>query len=142
MHGKQASTIAKQIAVPTTKIANITFFICCCSIGPIFLRNKASWMELTSHEKDKLLLDDVRVSCPLGFSRDSLRKRHENVTIILIFHSFIILGNPGQKNFLSLLYICTPVRNMIIIAALLIFWQNTMHGCLSLFVMYIILHSI
>ena len=57
-------------------------------------------MELASHEKNKLLLDDVRAShVHWGFSRDSHNKGYENVTVILTFHSCfraaIILGSPG-----------------------------------------------
>lgn len=47
-------------------------------------------MELASHEKDKLLLGDVRAShVHWDFSRDSCYKGYENVTIILISHSFV-----------------------------------------------------
>lgn len=85
-----------------------------------------SWMELASHEKSKLFLDDVRESQVYwDFSRDSYNKGYDNVTVILIFHSFfhsfIIVGSPGEKNFQGLLHISTPARNIIIMAAFLLF---------------------
>lgn len=47
-------------------------------------------MELASHEKNKLLLGDVRPShVHWDFSSASHYKGCENVTIILISHSFV-----------------------------------------------------
>lgn len=122
MHEKQASIISKQRAGFILKIANITFssFV---AVQSLCFKKGVSWMKLASHEKDKLLLDDVRGSCVLqGFSRDSHKKDYKNVTTLSSSHSFINLGSPGQKNFSKLLHIYTSVRGRIMmVVRLLIF---------------------